>query len=397
MEELFAKHRRLLGNARITFRRNFIDTIAWNEQLIGIKGARGVGKTTLLLQHIKEKYGNDNACLYVSMDDASFPYNTLLELAEQFHNTGGKCLVIDEIHKYPNWSQELKNIYDGFPNMQVIFTGSSVLHIHGGKADLSRRAVVYTMRGLSFREFLEIECKTKFNTITLDELVTNHENIASSIVEKIKPLAYFSDYLKYGYYPYYMQGKHTYPIKLSATISLTIESDLPYLLNVDVRYVNKLKRFLYIISSNVPFKPNITKLAESLGMSRQTAVMYLNYLYDAEIINLLFASGKGYGTLSKPEKIYLHHPNHCYTLNEKNADIGTVRETFFLNQVEAHNKVELSAQSDFWVDGKYTFEVGGRNKTAKQINGLSDSYIAADDIETGFGQKIPLWLFGFLY
>ncbi len=397
MESLYATYRKLAGNLKPSFRRNFLDEISWDEQLIGIKGARGVGKTMLLLQHAREKYGNDKACLYVSMDDATFPFNNILELAESFSNTGGQCLVLDEIHKYPNWSQELKNIYDRFPDLHVIFTGSSVLHIHGGKADLSRRAVIYNMHGFTFREFLEIETKQKFEILTLQQVLETHEKLAVSICNLVKPLAYFRDYLRFGYYPYYLQNRNTYPIKLSSTISLMLETDLPYLLGVDVKYVSKLKRLLYILSSNVPFKPNISKLAESLDMSRQTVVLYLNYLKEAEIINLLYRSGKGYGTLAKPEKVYLNHSNIAYAINEGTAEIGTMRETFFLNQLSIANKVELSEKGDFLVNEKYTFEVGGRGKKFKQIEGVKNAFIAADDIEFGYRSKIPLWLFGFLY
>jgi predicted AAA+ superfamily ATPase len=397
MESLFATHRRIISGFKPVFRRNFIDSIIWDEQLIGIKGARGVGKTSLLLQYIKEKYGSSQDCLYVSLDDATFPYNSIIELAENFSNVGGKCLVLDEIHKYTNWAQELKNIYDRLPELKVVFTGSSVLHIHTGKADLSRRAVVYNMHGLSFREFLEIETKQKFEKYSLVQILENHEDIATSIVKVIKPLAYFKNYFQYGYYPYYLQNKLTYPMKLSATISLTLEIDLPYLLNVDVRYINKLKRLLYILSTNAPFKPNILKLAESLDMSRQTVVQYLNYLHESEVINLLYTAGKGYGTLSKPEKVYLRHPNLAYAINSLNTEIGTMRETFFFNQLSNVGQVDISEKSDFLVNEKYTFEVGGRNKNFKQIQGIDNAYIASDEIEIGYKQKIPLWLFGFLY
>jgi uncharacterized protein len=397
MESLFATHRKIMNGFKPVFRRDFMDSIHWEEQLIGVKGARGVGKTSLLLQYIKEKYGTSQECLYVSMDDATFPYNSIIELAENFVNVGGKRLILDEIHKYTNWAQELKNIYDRIPELKVVFTGSSVLHIHTGKVDLSRRSVVYNMYGLSFREFLEIETKRKFEKYTLGQLLQNHEDIATSIVKEVKPLAYFKQYFEYGYYPYFLQSKNTYPMKLSATISLTLEIDLPYLLNVDVKYVNKLKRLLYILSTNVPYKPNIVKLAESLDMSRQTVVMYLNYLNESEIINLLYASGKGYGTLSKPEKVYLRHPNLAYAINSQNTEVGTMRETFFLNQLRNVTKVDISEKSDFLVDEKYTFEVGGRNKNYRQIQGIKNAYIASDEIEIGYKQKIPLWLFGFLY
>jgi predicted AAA+ superfamily ATPase len=397
MDELILKQRRLLSNLKFSFSRGLVEDIAWDERLIGIQGARGVGKTTLLLQHIKEKYSNRNDCLYLSMDDISFPYNSLVDLAEDFYNKGGKKLFVDEIHKYPNWSQELKNIYDSYPDIHVVFTGSSILHIHGGKADLSRRAVVYKMQGLSFREFLQIETGLKFPKYKLDEILKNHEAIALMVIEKVKPLVYFQNYLKFGYYPYYLQGKNTYSIKLSATIGLTIEADIPYLLNMEMKYINKLKRFLYVLSTNVPFKPNITQLAQSIEMSRQTTLTYLRYLKDAEIISMIYAKGKGYGTLSKPEKIYLYHPNLNYALAEENTNIGNLRESFFLNQLSYLYNIEAAATGDFFVNNEYTFEVGGKNKSFTQIKKVKNSYIAADDLESGIGNKIPLWLFGFLY
>jgi predicted AAA+ superfamily ATPase len=331
------------------------------------------------------------------MDDVSFPYNSLVDLAEDFYNKGGKKLFVDEIHKYPNWSQELKNIYDSYPDIQVVFTGSSILHIHGGKADMSRRAVVYKMQGLSFREFLQIETGLKFPKYKLPEILNNHEAIAIKVVGKVKPLEYFQNYLKFGYYPYYLQGKNTYPIKLSATIGLTIEADIPYLLNMEMKYINKLKRFLYVLSTNVPFKPNITQLAQSMEMSRQTTITYLRYLKDAEIISMIYAKGKGYGTLSKPEKIYLYHPNLNYALAEENTNIGNLRESFFLNQLSYLYNIEAAATGDFFVNNEFTFEVGGKNKSFTQIKSIKNSFIAADDLESGIGNKIPLWLFGFLY
>lgn len=396
MNELIFKHRSYLENLSQSYRRGITDEIVWNERLTGIKGARGVGKTTLLLQHIKEKHGNNKNCLYVTLDDIEFPYKSIIELADDFSKKGGRYLFIDEIHKYPNWSQELKNIYDRFTGLHVVFTGSSILHIHGGKADLSRRAVVYNMRGLSFREYLEIETRKIFNSISLDDLLKKHEEIASDICSKIKPLAYFSDYLRYGYYPFYLQGLQTYHRKLSSIISLTIETDIPFLLNMDVKYINKLKRFLYIIGKSVPFKPNMTKLAESIEMTRQTATVYLNYLKEAEIINLLYPKGHGYSTLIKPEKVYLSHPNLNFSIASENTDTGNLRESFFFNQVSATHTIEAAENGDFFVNDKYTFEVGGKSKTARQIKGIKNAYVVADDIEKGIDRKIPLWLFGFL-
>ncbi|MGB3074098.1 MAG: AAA family ATPase, partial [Chitinophagales bacterium] len=309
MEELFDLHFSLLNKTNPLFRRDFIDEIEWNERLIGIVGARGVGKTTLLLQHINEKYGKSRECLYVSLDNIAFNRGSLVALADEFVKKGGACLVLDEIHKFETWSQELKNIYDQFPELQVIFTGSSVLQLNKGKADLSRRAVQYNLEGLSFREFLQIESKLSFEKYSLNELLTNHVKISSAIIKKVKPYAYFEHYLRYGFYPYYLQGKGTYLSKLMSTVALMIEVDIPYLNQIELKYIHKLKRLLHLLAISVPFKPNMVKLAESLELSRNTAFQYLQYLRDADLINLLYAAGSGYSMLQKPEKIYLHNPN----------------------------------------------------------------------------------------
>lgn len=397
IESLYTKHNRLLANLETKFRSNLIDQIHWKERLIGIKGARGVGKTTLILQYIKEVFGFDHQCLYVSMDDISFPYKDLVQLAEEFEKTGGKYLFIDEIHKYSNWSGELKNIYDGFPGLNVVFTGSSILDIYHGKADLSRRAVVYRMQGLSFREFLQIETGKQLEVYSLKQILEDHEKLAIEIVKQVKPFQYFEKYLRYGYYPYYLQGIVNYTLKLSNTISLILETDLPLLMKVDIQYIGKLKRFLNLLSSNIPLKPNISNLAAGVGISWQSVINYINYLNEAEIIKILYPTGKNLSSLSKPEKIYLHHPNHFYVFSDEISNKGNLRETFFVNQLAFKHKVETAKKGDFIVDEKFHFEVGGKNKTYHQIANLPNSFIVSDDIEFGYTNKIPLWLFGFLY
>jgi len=397
IEQLFKKHIKILLNLKTSFRSNLHNHINWDERLTGIKGARGVGKTTLMLQHIKELYGTDRSCLYVNLDDIAHPFETLVELAEAFEKTGGKHLFIDEIHKYPNWLQELKNIYDGFSDLKVVFTGSSILNILKGKADLSRRAVVYHMQGLSFREFLQNETEINLESYTLTQIIANHEKYASKIIEKVKPFKYFDNYLRYGYYPYYLESVDNYSLKLSNTINLMIETDMPLLLNIDIQYINKLKRFLNLLSSNIPFKPNISNLAASIGMSWQSVINYLNYLNEAEIIKILYHEGKNLKSLTKPEMIYLHHPNQFYVFTDEIYNKGNIRESFFVNQLSYQHKVETARYGDFVVNGKYYFEIGGKSKSYHQIANIADSYIVADNIEFGFGNKIPLWLMGFLY
>jgi len=397
IDQLFIKHTNALTHLTTRFKNSLIDHIHWNERLIGIKGARGVGKTTLVLQYIKDNFGFDPSCLYVNLDDIAHPYSTLVQLAEEFEKTGGKHLFLDEIHKYSNWSQELKNIYDNLPGLQVVFTGSSILDILRGKADLSRRAMVYRMQGLSFREFLQIETGKQFETYSVKQILDNHLQYSVGILEQVKPFQYFDKYLRYGYYPYYLQDAEDYSIKLSNTINLTIETDMPFLLNIDIQYINKLKRFLNLLSSNIPFKPNITNLAANIGMSWQSVINYINHLNDAEIIKTIYAEGKNLKSLAKPERIYLHHPNHFYVFSNEISNKGNLRESFFINQLAYNHKVESAKEGDFLVDEKYCFEIGGKNKTYHQIANIPDSYIAADDIEFGYENKIPLWLFGFLY
>jgi predicted AAA+ superfamily ATPase len=397
IEQLFAKHNNLLNNLETSFTSNLTNIIQWDEKLIGIKGARGVGKTTLMLQYIKDKFKFRKECLYVSLDDIAFPYKNIVELAEAFNKVGGKHLFIDEIHKYPDWPIELKNIYDNFSQLQVVFSGSSILDLQRGKADLSRRAVMYNMQGLSFREFLQIETGQKFNYYKLEEILERHESISVEILENIKPFQHFENYLKRGYYPFYLQGLETYHIKLAEVLNLMLETDLPIISNIDFHLVNKLKRFLRLLSSDIPFKPNISNLAASIGMSWQSVIKYINYLSEADLINIVYPFGKNLKSMTKPEMIYLHHPNHFYVFSQEIQNKGNLRETFFLNQLSYLHKIERPNKGDFIVDEKFTFELGGKNKTHHQISGLKNSFVVADDIEYGFNNKIPIWLFGFLY
>jgi len=397
MEQLILRYRLSLANLKTSFRRKLMDKIQWKERLIGIKGARGVGKTTFCLQYIKEVYGLDTACLYVSMDDVAFPFESLLELAEAFTMRGGTHLFIDEIHKYPNWIAELKNIYDQYPQLQIVFTGSSVLQLDNSVADLSRRAVMYIMNGLSFREFLEIETGKNFQSYSLNEILSAHETIAFEIISRIKPLKYFNDYLRYGYYPYYLQNTETYAIKLSQLINQVIETDLPQLARIEFEQISKLKRFLFLLSQYVPFKPNVTKLGETMQLSRQTITNYLHLLAKAGLLKLVYSEQHKLSSLAKPEKLFLQHPNYYYALGGENINVGSIRETFFVNQLCVNELVENSSIGDFLVNRKFLFEIGGKSKRYNQIAGEINSYIVVDETEIGLANKIPLWLFGFLY
>ncbi|MEY2828433.1 MAG: hypothetical protein RIQ33_291 [Bacteroidota bacterium] len=397
MDALFDKHQLLLQQLNQKFDRIVENEISWDDRLIGIKGSRGVGKTTLLLQHIKRNYGFDTSALYVDLDDFTFNGITLQQLAKDFHKKGGKVLLLDEVHKYEHWSKALKNIYDSLPELKVVFTGSSVMHILHGSADLSRRAVMYRLHGLSFREYLQIETGKKLDVVSLSDIISNHPEICRDIVKKLKPLKYFDDYLKHGYFPYYLQNKKTYSMKVAATISLMMEVDIPLLTKLDFKYVHKLKKLLYILATSVPYQPNINKLAMLMETSRTTVLNYLHHLKDAELVHLLLADEAGHGILSKPEKIYLHNTNLMYAIAPQNVNKGNLRETFFYNQLALNNKVESTEKGDFKINGKLIFEVGGEDKTSKQIKGIKNSFIAADMIEYGINNKIPLWLFGFMY
>lgn len=397
MESLVAKHLKLLGNLKTKFRASLAETIPWDQRLIGITGARGVGKTTLLLQHIKETFGFDSRALYVSLDDVAFPFASLTELIEEFSKRGGTHLFIDEIHKTLQWSQILKSTYDSYPDLHVVFTGSSILDIHNGKADLSRRALVFDMHGLSFRQFLEIETEESFQPYTLREILTGHREISITITQKVKPFKHFADYLKHGYFPFYLESVDFYHLRLSAILNQTIETDFPALLAVDAQYIEKIKRFVNLLATDIPFKPNISALGAAIGVSWQTVINYMNYLDRANIIEMVYPVSKGVKSLAKPEKVYLHHPNLFHVFKTDRINSGNVRESFFVNQLAYHHDIRIPVKGDFLVDSDYTFEIGGKDKKFNQIAGIEHSFIAADDVEYGFENKIPLWLFGFLY
>lgn len=379
--------------------KNIRSQITWLEQsdrLIGIRGSRGVGKTTLLLQYAKTKLKQDSF-LYVSLDSLYFTENKLVTLADSFVKNGGEYLLIDEVHHYPNWSIELKNIYDSHPELKVIYTGSSLLHLIKGRADLSRRSVSYTLPGLSLREYINFSQNINFPSYSLTDILKNHEEISKSIWTRVKPNKYFNDYIEHGYYPFFLEGKENYHKKLNEIVLQILEADLPFLTGISYTHINKLKQLLYIISESVPFKPNVEKLSERIGISRNTLKEYLHYMSDALLINLLYSDSKGISRLTKPEKIYLHHPNLMVSLLSDARNIGTLRETFFYNQLSVNHKVNYSTDADFIVDNHYIFEIGGKNKTQKQIKGINDSFLAIDGIESGYQNEIPLWLFGFLY
>lgn len=397
MERLYLFQEQLIRATTFLFRRDLIDKIDWTERLIGLIGARGVGKTTLMLQHLTENTELKEETLYITIDNLAKPIESLFTLAESFYKSGGKRLYIDEIHKFPNWALELKNIYDLIPGLKIVFSGSSILKILNDKTDLSRRAVIFSIPGLSFREFLQIKLPTKLPVFTLETILNDHESITSFLSLKFQPLAWLNQYMKFGHYPYFLQSESTYGIKLISTINYVLENEISTLLRADLRTIQKLKRLLYIIAENVPFQPNISRLAQSLELNRTTLLTYLSLLDTADIIHSLFNTGSFYGKLSKPGKILLLHPNLAVCMNPQNTNQGSLRESFIVNQLKYKHKIEISNVADFLIDEKITFEIGGKGKTRRQIKNVPESYIIADDMEIGFKNKIPLWLFGFLY
>ena len=398
MEKLIETFRKKMTAPLPTFERELERKINWNARLISIRGSRGTGKTTLFLQHIKKTFTNNlNKVLYVSLDNIYFSNNTLVELAEKFVSHGGTHLFLDEVHKYENWSKEIKNLYDDFPELHIAFTGSSLLEILNGRADLSRRTLVYELTGLSFREYLSLIKSQDFPIFTLEEILKNNEQISAEIASKIKPFEFFDDYLSFGYYPYFLEGKDDYFNRLNETLNMILEVELPMLRGLEIAYIPRIKKLLAVIGESAPFIPNITQLAAKIGISRQTLLIYLKYLEDAKLINQLYKKSRGLSVLEKPEKILMENTNLTELFNGKNANTGSRRETFVLNQLLHSHKVDFSEESDFFVDSKYTFEVGGKNKKRKQIQSVPDSYIIADDIEFGTDRRIPIWLLGFMF
>lgn len=398
MEKLIELFRKKMTGPLPVFERELERKINWNARLISVRGSRGTGKTTLFLQHIKKTFSNNlNKVLYVNLDNIYFSNNTLVELAEKFASRGGTHLFIDEVHKYENWSKEIKNLYDDFPELHIAFTGSSLLEILNGRADLSRRTLVYELTGLSFREYLSLIKAHDFPIFTLEEILKNNEQISAEIASKIKPFEFFDDYLSFGYYPYFLEGKDDYSNRLNETLNMILEVELPMLRGLEIAYIPRIKKLLAVIGESAPFIPNITQFAAKIGISRQTLLQYLKYLEDAKLINQLYKKSRGLSILEKPEKILMENTNLIELFNGENANTGNRRETFVLNQLLHSHKVDFSEQSDFFVDSKYTFEVGGKNKKRKQIQEIPDSYIIADDIEFGTDRRIPIWLLGFMY
>ena len=396
MEVLLDKHFQIIRDTPTKFIRSILSNIHWDERLIGIKGAKGAGKTTLLLQYIKTTL-KDKKAIYLSLDDIYFFGNTLSDTVRQFVQMGYTHFFLDEVHKYPRWSIELKNLYDSYRNIQIVFTGSSVIQLLDGSGDLSRRAMFYDLHGLSFREYLEFLTGMELGFYKLEEIIKDHQEIANDLLHKFKPFEYFNDYLQKGYYPFFIETPKTYHFRVENSVNQTLESDLPLIKNISGDTIINLKKILYVIAQSAPFKPNIQKISERTGINRNSLIIYLRYLEEAKIIKQLYTSNIGISALQKPQKIYFENSNLIYTLSAPASQIGTVRETFVLNQLAAYHRVTYPKSGDFLVDECYTFEVGGKNKSKQQIAHVNNSFVISDQIEVGIGNKIPIWLLGFLY
>ncbi len=398
MEELFSYQNKILKPISERWFRSVFGTIDWNQRLFGIKGLRGVGKTTLLLQYLKFHYPEKEKALYVSADNPWFYDNRLYRLISDFDKSGGQLLLIDEIHKYPGWPAELKAGYDAHSQMQFIFSASSAFDIFKAEADLSRRATVTLLPGLSFREFLEFRHGIQFPSITLNELLENARELSEVFNEKAKPLPLFKEYIRNGYFPFLKdESDESTRQKLSAIVNAVLENDLAYVQDYSPSNIQKIKKLLGVIAGTAPFTPNVSKIADKLNVGRNTIYNYLKHLEDAHILNLTHKTGRGISVLQKPDKVYFENTNLALALNEK-ADSGALRETFFVNQLrKAGHYIHLAKKGDFLIDDKITVETGGKNKTGKQIAGIENAYVFKDDVEYAFQNSIPLWMFGLLY
>jgi len=396
-----------LNNLKINYKRYFFDEVDFDNKLIGIIGDRGIGKTTFLLQYLKELDLPLEQKLYVSAEFLLLGSVDLFELASEFEKIGGKVLVIDEIHQVVDFEKHLKLMYD-FLELKVLFSGSNAIKLEHAKADLSRRALLYRFGGLSFREFLELKTKQKLDSFSLEDILTNHTEIVFKLTSKFKPFEFWKEYLQYGYYPFYFQTqKGSFLIRINETINTTIEHDLAYIFNIEPKFTIKLKQLVVLICSSKPYELNISKLAGKIGINRNTLYQYIYYLGRGKIFNILHHTAKGDNIFSKPAKIYMANTNLNYAYCS-NIEMGSIRESFFVNQLQNYfslhenrsfldTQILASKDGDFLINDKYTFEIGGKNKNFKQIKDIPDSYVVADDIEVGFGNKIPLWLFGMMY
>jgi len=399
IDDIYNTSERLVSSISTDYVRSVYDDIKWESRMVCLKGARGVGKTTLLLQRMKQCHGKSGEAVYATLDDLCFSDHRLAELVEYHYLHGGRYMFLDEVHRYPsnNWAQELKNIYDKYPGMHIAFSGSSVLVIDSKKADLSRRCMFYDIPGLSFREYLEMSGEGSFKAYTLEEILENHLDMERQIVPQTNIILEFERYLQKGYYPFFNDDTIDYGMALRQMVSTVTDTDLPAAFDVEYATIVKLKRLFAIISHTVPFVVNVSATAETLGATRSTVEKMLYLLGQARLVNLLYSGKATLRQMSKPEKVYLENPNLMYALSPSDVNIGTVRESFFANQLSWGHSLSYSGDGDFLIDDKYTVEVGGRRKSFNQIKDIPNSFLAIDTAEYGHINKIPLWLFGFMY
>ena len=401
MERLFERHDTYLSMVPMEYVRDFVKKVNWNSRLIVIKGPKGVGKSTLIKQYIKSHFeAGDRHVLYCSADTNYFSVHSLIDLADSFVKMGGKWLFIDEVHKYPGWSREIKEIYDLYQELHIVLSGSSLIQMNDGQADLSRRIMQYDMPGLSLREFLRLDVGIDIEPISLEQLLETAGRFCLQVRSHCHPLEHFGRYLRYGYYPFYFEEKRDYFEKTENVVNYIIDVELPKYRNLDVGYTRQVKALLHVISQMTPYEVDIAKLSKASGISRLTTLKYLTHLEEACLIRRLFTDLNNVTDLQKPDKMYLDNSNLLYTLCQQKPEIGTVRETFLANQLaSAGHVVEYAGykKGDFRIDGETVIEVGGADKGFGQIADEQHSFVAADDIESATMRKIPLWAFGFLY
>lgn len=397
MERLFKTYGRLLAETDLSFTRYLYDAVNWDNRLIVIKGAKGVGKTTMLLQHIKRCFPDAQKALYASVDHLWFSTHSILDLAEYHYTHGGTHLFLDEVHKYQGWEQEVKNIYDSYPKLQIVVTGSSMLKLEQSLiADLSRRHRLYTMEGLSFREYLKLEGVADLPVLALESVLDNHFAEASQITSKVKVLQHFEKYLQSGYYPFYRDEGDGFFDRLQQVIDTIVSSEIPAVSNIEYDSVYKTKQLLGVLAERSPYTLNISSLCNVLQSSRNNVLKLLDLMDKAALVRRLYSVQSGMKMLTKPEKILFYNTNLMYCLTPR-ADAGTMRETYLASQVGAGHSLYMPTQGDLVVDGKWLFEVGGKKKGFSQIKNVKESYVVSDDMEIGYGNKIPLWMFGLLY
>jgi uncharacterized protein len=405
IQQIFDYSNSLIDGVSMNFKRYLFSQIRWNTRLIEILGARGAGKTTLMLQRAKTlNHAVPNHAVYLSLDDKLMYTYSMIDLAMELEKYGVKYLFLDEVHKYPpkqkgfDWSAEIKNIYDRLPGLKVVYSGSSVLKIYKGQGDLSRRKSSYRLAGLSFREYLVLNDVYTHKAVSLTDILEHHQEISSTITGKIKIIPHFKEYLKNGYFPFYKEDPPDYYNRLNSILNVIIETDIPAVSDISFETSMKIKKLLAAIASTVPYVPNLLHLRKELSISDQrTLLKYLDFLEKAEVIQALSQKARGNKILQKPDKIYLGNTNLFYSLNMKGEETGTIRETFFNSQLSVMHHVRLPKEGDFLVDDTSVFEIGGKRKTAGQIQHLSNAFLVLDDIENGVFNRIPLWLFGFLY